>query len=95
LYIHNAKKKNEMLMKSYAKMSNKFTKRFANGFCNDNGEADWDRLVEYNSGRKEEKYCTLNSCDTRVSLRRNRAASLQARTPIPKNRNFCIILNKA
>ena len=50
---HKAKEKNEMFMESYAKMINKFTKEFANDFCDDNGEIDWGKLVEFNSGRKK------------------------------------------
>jgi hypothetical protein len=36
-------------MKSYSQMINKFTKEFANDFCNDNGEIEWEKLVRYNS----------------------------------------------
>ncbi len=49
---HKAKEKNEMFVESYAKMINKFTKEFANDFCDDSGEIDWGRLVVFNSGRK-------------------------------------------
>jgi hypothetical protein len=48
---HKAKEKNDMFMESYAKMINKFTKEFANEFCDDNGEINWEKLVEFNSGR--------------------------------------------
>ncbi|WP_010418705.1 PmeII family type II restriction endonuclease [Anaerophaga thermohalophila] len=48
---HKAKEKNEMFLASYAKMINKFTKEFANDFCNDNGEINWEKLVEFNSGK--------------------------------------------
>jgi len=34
-------------------MINKFTKEFANEFCNDNGAIDWDKLVGFNSGKKK------------------------------------------
>ncbi|WP_016778203.1 PmeII family type II restriction endonuclease [Anaerophaga thermohalophila] len=47
---HKAKEKNEMFLASYAKMINKFTKEFANDFCEDNGEINWEKLVEFNSG---------------------------------------------
>ncbi len=50
---HKAKEKNDMFMESYAKMINKFTKKFANDFCDNNGEIDWGKLVEYNSGKKQ------------------------------------------
>lgn len=50
---HRSKEKNEMFMQSYAKMINKFTKEFSNEFCDENGEIDWVKLVEFNSGRKK------------------------------------------
>ncbi len=45
-----AKEKNEQFMESYSKMINKFTKEFINDFCKENGEIDWDKLIEFNSG---------------------------------------------
>jgi hypothetical protein len=30
-------------------MVNKFTREFANEFCKDNGEIDWEKLVKLNS----------------------------------------------
>ncbi|MDR1896037.1 MAG: cytosolic protein [Prevotellaceae bacterium] len=46
---HKAKEKNEDFIKSYSQMINKFTKEFANEFCKDNGEIDWEKLVQFNS----------------------------------------------
>ncbi len=46
---HKAKEKNDDFVKSYSQMINKFTKEFANLFCKDNGEIDWDALVQFNS----------------------------------------------
>jgi len=46
---HLAKEKNEDFIKSYSQMINKFTREFANEFCNDNGEIDWVKLVRFNS----------------------------------------------
>ncbi len=46
---HKAKEKNDDFVKSYSQMINKFTKEFANEFCNDNGEIDWEKLVRFNS----------------------------------------------
>ncbi|HOB84734.1 MAG TPA: PmeII family type II restriction endonuclease [Bacteroidales bacterium] len=46
---YKAKERNEDFNKSYALIINKFTKEFSNEFCNDNGEIDWVRLVEFNS----------------------------------------------
>jgi hypothetical protein len=47
---YKAKEKNDNFIKSYSQMINKFTKEFANNFCRDNGEIDWEKLVQYNSG---------------------------------------------
>jgi hypothetical protein len=47
---HMAKERNDDFMKSYSQMINKFTKEFANEFCKDNGDIDWDKLVKFNSG---------------------------------------------
>lgn len=46
---HKAKEKNDNFVKSYSQMINKFTKEFANEFCKDNGEIDWEKLVRFNS----------------------------------------------
>jgi len=46
---HLAKEKNEDFIKSYSQMINKFTREFANEFCNDNGEINWVKLVCFNS----------------------------------------------
>jgi len=48
---HKARERNDEFQKSYTQMINKFTKQFANEFCNDNGEIDWEKLVRFNSGR--------------------------------------------
>lgn len=50
---YNAKEKNDMFLESYAKMINKFTKEFANDFCDDTGQINWKKLVEFNSGMKK------------------------------------------
>jgi type II restriction endonuclease EcoO109I-like protein len=49
---HKAKERNDDFIKSYAQMINKFTKEFANEFCKENGEIDWDKLVRFNSAIK-------------------------------------------
>ncbi|MCX6292049.1 MAG: PmeII family type II restriction endonuclease [Bacteroidetes bacterium] len=46
---HKAKEKNDDFMKSYSQMINKFTKEFANDYCDNNGNIDWKKLVEFNS----------------------------------------------
>ena len=48
---HKAKERNEEYMEQYVQMINKFTKEFINLFCDNNGKIDWNKLVEYNSGK--------------------------------------------
>ncbi|MBK9330959.1 MAG: cytosolic protein [Ignavibacteria bacterium] len=49
---YKAKEKNDEFQNSYAKMINIFIKEFTNGFCKRNGEIDWNKLIEFNSGAK-------------------------------------------
>jgi hypothetical protein len=46
---HMAKERNDDFIKSYSQMINKFTKEFANEFCMDNGDIDWNKLINFNS----------------------------------------------
>ncbi len=46
---HKAKEKNDDFMKSYSQMINKFTKEFANEYCDNKGDIDWKKLVKFNS----------------------------------------------
>ncbi len=46
---HKAKEKYDDFLQSYSQMINKFTKEFANDFCKESGEIDWDKLVQFNS----------------------------------------------
>jgi hypothetical protein len=52
---HKAKEKNDDFVISYSQMINKFIKEFANKFCNDQGEIDWEKLVRFNSETIEPK----------------------------------------
>lgn len=52
---HQAKERNDDFMKSYARMINKFTKEFADTFCKDSGDIDWDKLVRFNSATVQPK----------------------------------------
>lgn len=52
---HKAKEKNDVFIESYSQMINKFTKEFANVFCRDNGEIDWDKIVRFNSAKEKPK----------------------------------------
>jgi len=49
---HNARIRNEEFQKSYNQMINKFTREFANIYCKENGDIDWEKLVRFNSGMK-------------------------------------------
>ncbi len=48
---HKAKEKNDFFIESYSKMINKFTKEFSNDFCDDNGQINWEKLIEFNSSK--------------------------------------------
>jgi hypothetical protein len=48
---HNAKKRNDDFKEIYSGMLNRFTKEFIEKFCQNNGNIDWIKLVEYNSGK--------------------------------------------
>ncbi len=50
---YRAKQKNEEFETSYSQMINIFTRDFTNEFCLANGNIDWNRLVEFNSGKKK------------------------------------------
>ena len=52
---HKAKEKNDDFMKSYSQMINKFTKEFANEYCDNKGDIDWKKLVEFNSSSGDTK----------------------------------------
>lgn len=49
---HKSKERNEEFMQSYSRMLNQFTKDFIQYFCKENGDIDWCKLVEFNSGKK-------------------------------------------
>lgn len=48
---YKAKEKNDDFMESYSKMINIFIKEFTIGFCKNDGQIDWDKLVRFNSGK--------------------------------------------
>jgi hypothetical protein len=52
---HKARERNADFQILYAQMINKFTKEFANSFCDENGNIDWKKLVEFNSERKKKQ----------------------------------------
>lgn len=49
---HTAKEKNDDFLKSYSQVINKFIREFANEYCNEKGEINWKKLVEFNSSMK-------------------------------------------
>jgi len=49
---HSAKERNQEFVESYAKMKNKFVLEFSQSFCFDDGAIDWEKLVQFNSGRQ-------------------------------------------
>lgn len=46
----DARKHNEDYARQYAKMITRFTKDFANSYCNSDGSIDWEKIVKLNSG---------------------------------------------
>lgn len=49
---YKAKEKNDIFINSYSQVINLFTKEFTNEYCKGNGEIDWKKIVELNSGNK-------------------------------------------
>lgn len=49
---HKAKERNDEFLQLYAQMVNKFIREFANDFCKDSGEINWENLVRFNSESK-------------------------------------------
>jgi hypothetical protein len=52
---HKAKERDEDFQKLYSHMINKFIKEFSIIYCNDIGEIDWEKLVQFNSGIAKRK----------------------------------------
>ena len=50
---HKARERNTEFQILYTQRINKFTKEFANEFCDENGDIDWKRLVKFNSEKKK------------------------------------------
>jgi hypothetical protein len=55
---HKAKERNDDFIKSYSKMLNKFTKEFIDNYCDENGNINWNKIVELNSAITEPKNIT-------------------------------------
>lgn len=52
---HKAKERNEKFNNEYSKILNKFTKEFIDEFCKKNGEIDWEKIVQFNSGINQKR----------------------------------------
>jgi hypothetical protein len=52
---HRAKEKNEEFKELYEKRLNFFVREFANDFCKEDGGIDWDKLIQFNSGKEQSK----------------------------------------
>jgi hypothetical protein len=48
-----AQEKNDEFIASYSQMINKFTLEFSNDFCDLKGAINWDKLIEFNSKRRD------------------------------------------
>ena len=48
---HRARERNEEFQCEYGKVSNRFAKEFIDEFCDSEGAIDWEKLVNFNSGR--------------------------------------------
>jgi hypothetical protein len=49
---HKAKERNEDYLEKYAWSINRFTKEFIGLFCDVTGKIDWNKLVEFNAGKR-------------------------------------------
>ncbi len=49
---HQAKEQNDEFLQSYSRMINQFTQEFISDFCDQSGNIEWYKLVEFNSGKK-------------------------------------------
>ena len=48
---YEAKKNNEEYYELLASVINRFTREFSAAFCKESGEIDWEKLVQFNSGK--------------------------------------------
>jgi hypothetical protein len=51
---HRAREKNEEFLQSYAHIINRFTREFSDTFCDEGGQIQWHRLVEFNSQTQQQ-----------------------------------------
>ena len=50
---YKAKQRNDRFDDEYAKVINRFTLEFANNYCSKSGAINWEKLVKFNSGKKD------------------------------------------
>lgn len=50
---YRAKERNERFDEEYAKVINRFTREFAQEYCDESGAINWGKLVKFNSGKKK------------------------------------------
>lgn len=50
---HQAKERNEKFAEEFAKIINRFTFEFGKDYCDTSGAILWEKLVKFNSGKKE------------------------------------------
>ena len=48
---YKAKERNDEFINEYSMLINRFSKQFMEVFCKPNGQIDWEKLVEFNSGK--------------------------------------------
>ena len=49
---HKAREKNEIFLKSYSKIINKFTSEFSEEYCKTDSSIDWEKIAKLNSSEK-------------------------------------------
>ena len=52
---YKAKERNQEFLEEYGRILNLFTNEFFQNFCT-NGKIDWEKLIEFNSGKKETRF---------------------------------------
>lgn len=50
---HKAKEKNELFLREYPKVINKFSLEFMKMFCDPSGEILWEEVIKFNSSKRE------------------------------------------
>jgi hypothetical protein len=64
---HKARERNDEFNKSYARIINLFTVEFTSTFCKSNGDIDWEKLLQFNSGATKSPVCPVSVPSVSVS----------------------------